>query len=166
MVLTKLSQSSVDNGVCYSNCLGTNRHGSVWATSSTSVALFSAWEVDSPVVWERAAALPLFVTDVSLLSCWTVALLFIGQVLWSSGRKSWLKESNLPLSVQECKKSGTVFEQRLVMLDELGQKRMEYQFSTSTGIQGGKVQSGEGVSSSGFAVEVVEDNVIEDDIGP
>jgi len=48
--------------------------------------------------------------------------------------------------VKECEKSGTVFEQRLVMLDELGQKRMEYQFSTSTGIQGGKVQSGEGVS--------------------
>ena len=87
MVLTKLSQSSVDNGVCYSNCLGTNRHGSVWATSSTSVALFSAWEVDSPVVWERAAALPLFVTDVSLLSCWTVALLFIGQVAQNSSRR-------------------------------------------------------------------------------
>lgn len=53
---------------------------------------------------------------------------------------------NNPLSVKECKKSGTVFEQRLVMLDELGQKRMEYQFSTSTGIQGGKVQSGQEVS--------------------
>ncbi|XP_074636644.1 uncharacterized protein LOC141894790 isoform X2 [Acropora palmata] len=89
----------------------------------------------------------------------------IGQVLWCSGKKSWLKESNLPLSVKECRKSGTVFEQRLVMQDELGQKRMEYQFSTSTGIQGGKVQSGEGVSSSGFAVEVVEDNVIVDDRG-
>ena len=48
--------------------------------------------------------------------------------------------------MKESKKSGTVFEQRLVMLDELGQKRMEYQFSTSRGIQGGKVQSGEGVS--------------------
>ena len=75
-----------------------------------------------------------------------VTQFIISQVLWSSGKKSWLKESNLPLSVKECKKSGTVFEQRLVMLDELGQKRMEYQFSTSTGMQGGKVQSGEGVS--------------------
>ena len=59
----------------------------VWAASSTSVALFSAWEVDSPVVWERAAALPLFVTDVSLLSCWTVALLFIGQVAQNSSSR-------------------------------------------------------------------------------
>ncbi|XP_074636649.1 uncharacterized protein LOC141894790 isoform X6 [Acropora palmata] len=98
----------------------------------------------------------------SLIAVWISLELM---VLWCSGKKSWLKESNLPLSVKECRKSGTVFEQRLVMQDELGQKRMEYQFSTSTGIQGGKVQSGEGVSSSGFAVEVVEDNVIVDDRG-
>lgn len=90
----------------------------------------------------------------------------IYEVLWSNGKKSWLKETNLPLSVKECKKIGAVFEQRLVMLDELGQKRMEYQLSTSTGIQAGKVQSGEGLtSSSGFAIEVVEDNVIVDDRG-
>ena len=67
-------------------------------------------------------------------------------MLWSNGKKSWLKETNLSLSVKECKKIGAVFEQRLVMLDELGQKRMEYQLSTSTGIQAGKVQSGEGLT--------------------
>ena len=36
----------------------------VWAASSTSVAVFSDWEVDAPVDWERVSALPLFPVDV------------------------------------------------------------------------------------------------------
>ena len=35
----------------------------------------------------------------------------------------------------------------LVMPDVLGQKRMEYQSATWTGIQAGKVQSGEGLTT-------------------
>jgi len=59
-----------------------DQKATVWA-----VALFSAWEVDFTDFWERISALPLFVIDVSLLSRWTVALLFIGLIAQNSSSR-------------------------------------------------------------------------------
>jgi len=39
-----------------------------------------------------------------------------------------MKESNLPVKVKECVKDGKWFQQEMVVVNELGQQRTEFQF--------------------------------------
>jgi hypothetical protein len=48
-------------------------------------------------------------------------------VLWADGKKSWLKEENLPQTLQECIKKGINYKLEITPLNEFGQKRMEFQ---------------------------------------
>ena len=47
------------------------------------------------------------------------------KVLWSDGRKSWVKEGRLPTKLEEVLKSGKDFHHRAVEIKELGQRRIE-----------------------------------------
>lgn len=49
------------------------------------------------------------------------------KVLWSDGRKSWLKECNLPKKLEEIIKSGKDYSVRTLDVLELGQPRRELQ---------------------------------------
>jgi hypothetical protein len=45
------------------------------------------------------------------------------QILWSDGRESWVKESNLPKAIVEIIKKGGSYEVKTSMVKEFGQKR-------------------------------------------
>ena len=47
-------------------------------------------------------------------------------MVWADGRKSWVKECNLPPSVQRNVKNGINNQQEIVSIDEFGQKRIEF----------------------------------------
>lgn len=48
------------------------------------------------------------------------------QVEWSDGRKSWLKEDNLPNKIKEILSSGQQFQQNVTEITENGQVRKEW----------------------------------------
>ena len=48
-------------------------------------------------------------------------------MIWADGRKSWVKECNLPQTVQETVKNGMNYQQEIVPINEFGQKRIEFQ---------------------------------------
>ena len=47
-------------------------------------------------------------------------------VEWSDGRKSWLKQENLPQKIKEIVSSGLQFQQKVTQIKENGQVRKEW----------------------------------------
>ena len=58
--------------------------------------------------------------------------IFCNQVLWADGRKSWIKEPNLPQKIQDCLQKGETYMQKVISLEEFEQKRSEYQAEITT----------------------------------
>lgn len=46
---------------------------------------------------------------------------------WADGRRSWVKECNLPQTVRANVKNGMDYQQEVVPIYEFGQKRIEFQ---------------------------------------
>ena len=55
------------------------------------------------------------------------------QVLWSDGRRSWLKESSMPKKVVDLHKAGKRLQQKPVLINEFGQTREELQLNSDSG---------------------------------
>jgi hypothetical protein len=53
--------------------------------------------------------------------------------MWSDGRKSWVKEVNLPTKIKECIRKGHNYKQKYVKVKEFGQERKELKESHSDG---------------------------------
>lgn len=83
------------------------------------------------------------------------------EVLWSDGRKSWVKEGRLPTKLEEVLKSGKDFHHSAVEIKELGQRRIELK------LQFGKTNDDNNtyVHNSGFGIESVEDSLISESDG-
>lgn len=86
------------------------------------------------------------------------------EVLWSDGRKSWLKESSMPKKVVDLHKAGKKIQQKPVLIHEFGQTREELQLnSDSDDIK--EPSTSYTVKNSGFGVESSEDNMVAADDG-
>lgn len=57
-------------------------------------------------------------------------LLFLLKVLWSDGRKSWLRDAHLPKKVEEIVQSQKDYTLHLLHVVEFGQRRSELQLLT------------------------------------
>ena len=54
-------------------------------------------------------------------------------MLWSDGRRSWLKESNIPKKVLDIHKAaGNRIQQKPALLNELGQRHEELQLNNDS----------------------------------
>ena len=68
-----------------------------------------------------------------LLKCLVAVIVSFGnQVLWSDGRISWLKESNMPKKVLDLHKAGNWIQQKPVLLNEFGQRHEELQLNNDS----------------------------------
>lgn len=65
------------------------------------------------------------------------------KVLWSDGRQSWVKESNLPKKMKEILNSGKVYCHKLKEVVEFGQLRTELQLEPNVMNNKGCVNEGE-----------------------
>ena len=54
------------------------------------------------------------------------------EVLWADGRKSWVKEVNLPQKIKDCLQKGEPYVQKVIPLEEFEQRRSEYQLQGTT----------------------------------
>ena len=52
--------------------------------------------------------------------------------LWADGRKSWIKQANLPLKIQDCLQGGETYLQKVISLDEFEQRLSQYQTQITT----------------------------------
>ncbi|XP_044181754.1 uncharacterized protein LOC114956987, partial [Acropora millepora] len=88
------------------------------------------------------------------------------EVLWSDGRKSWLRDVHLPKKVEEIVHSQKDYTLHLLDVVEFGQRRSELQLLTGKRTENDGFPVGQSiVSSSGFAIENVDDCLVQDSSG-
>jgi len=82
-------------------------------------------------------------------------------VLWSDGRRSWVKETNLPIKWREALKMGKVFNHSAIEITELGQHRFELQLQFEN-VHNVNFNTSEKcyMQSSGFGIEDVKDTIV------
>ena len=66
-----------------------------------------------------------------------VELFFVCKVLWADGRKSWLREENLPVKVKNKVIEGERDEQQLMSLREMRQDRLQLMPSNNSNTNSG-----------------------------
>lgn len=83
----------------------------------------------------------------------------IYEVVWADGRKSLVKECNLPQTVQENVRNGINYQQEIVPINEFGQKRIEFK-QTQTSKPELQPNMMAAVQSCGFAFQNEDDTAI------
>lgn len=88
------------------------------------------------------------------------------EVLWSDGRKSWLRNVHLPKKVEEIVQAQKDYTLQLSNVVEFGQRRRELQVLPEKMRENDGFPVGQSiVSSSGFAIENVDDGLVQDSSG-
>ncbi|XP_044174053.1 uncharacterized protein LOC114970138 isoform X3 [Acropora millepora] len=88
------------------------------------------------------------------------------EVLWSDGQKSWLRNVHLPKKVEEIVQAQKDYTLQLSNVVEFGQRRRELQVLPEKRRENDGFPVGQSiVSSSGFAIENVDDGLVQDSSG-